>query len=116
MTSPACLHFVGFRGDEYVSAKRVFGAPDFFHIGWDLRAQREIAPGDMIVFAKGDGSEPPSTRSFPDIDEEDVQTTCPKTQMPCDGLHVGAGWDCEAHGCWKRHGREDRDLKQRGPR
>ena len=39
---------------------------------------------------------------------------CPETKMPCDGLNVGAGWDCEAHGCWKKYGLEDRDLEQRG--
>src|SRR5690348_6118637 len=44
------LHFVGFRGEEYHSATRVWGLPDFIHRGWDRRAQREIAPGDIIVF------------------------------------------------------------------
>lgn len=63
------LHFVGFRGDEYWSARRIWGRPAFFHIGWDLRAQREIAPGDVVVFAKGDASQEPRARSFPDIIE-----------------------------------------------
>lgn len=47
------VHFVGFRDDRYWNAVRVFGLPDFIHRGWDLRAQREIAPGDTIVFADG---------------------------------------------------------------
>lgn len=64
-----CLHFVGFRGDEYLRALRVFGRPDFIHIGWDLRAQREIAPGDVVVFAKGPADQAPALRSFPDIVE-----------------------------------------------
>lgn len=63
------LHFVGFRGDEYLSARRVWGRPDFFHLGWDLRAQREIAPGDVVVFARGPADQAPQVRSFPDIVE-----------------------------------------------
>lgn len=66
------LHFVGFRGDEYVRAQRVFGRPDFIHIGWDLRAQREIAPGDVVVFARGSADQEPQARSFPDILEKEV--------------------------------------------
>ena len=40
-----CLHFVGFRGEEYWSAVKVWGFPDFYHRGWDTRAAREIANG-----------------------------------------------------------------------
>lgn len=47
---PPCVHFVGFRGEEYWSAVRVWGLPDFYHRGWDNRARREIAEGDVIVF------------------------------------------------------------------
>lgn len=64
-----CVHFVGFRGAEYLSALRVWGRPDFFHIGWDLRALREISPGDVVVFARGTADPAPSVRSFPDIVE-----------------------------------------------
>ena len=63
------MHFVGFRGDEYVRALRVFGEPDFIHRGWDLRAQREIAPGDTVVFATGSYDQEPRKRSFNDLDE-----------------------------------------------
>lgn len=45
------IHFVGFRGEEYHSAVRVFGRPDFIHPVWDTRAAREIADGDVLVFA-----------------------------------------------------------------
>jgi hypothetical protein len=44
------VHFVGFRGDEYHSAVRVFGLPDFVHRVWDGRAMQEIAICDTVVF------------------------------------------------------------------
>lgn len=70
MTTPRpALHFVGFRGDEYNSARRIWGRPDYIHIGWDLRAQREIAAGDVVVLAKGSPDRQPRQRSFPDIIE-----------------------------------------------
>ena len=34
MMSRPALHFVGFRGDEYVGARRVWGPSDSLHIGW----------------------------------------------------------------------------------
>lgn len=46
------VHFVGFRGDEYVNAVRVFGKPDFFHRFWNVRAQQEVQEGDVVVFAR----------------------------------------------------------------
>lgn len=64
------LHFVGFRGDEYNRACRIFGQPDFIHIGWDKRAQREIGPGDVVIFATGSCSQEPARHSFPDIVEK----------------------------------------------
>jgi hypothetical protein len=63
------LHFVGFRDDRYLTARRVFGQPDFIHMGWDLRARREIAPDDLVIFATGDENQPPAKHSFPDIHE-----------------------------------------------
>ena len=49
------LHFVRFDpyGQQYWNAVRVFGLPDFQHRKWDMRARREIADGDVVVFAKG---------------------------------------------------------------
>lgn len=65
-----CVHFVWFRGEEYWSAVRVWGRPDFIHRGWDRRARREIAPDiDTIVFAKGPHDQEPRPRNFDDIDE-----------------------------------------------
>ena len=63
-------HFVGFRGDEYSRACRVFGEPDFIHIGWDRRAFREIADGDVIVFANEFRPDQLASRNFPDIQEK----------------------------------------------
>jgi hypothetical protein len=44
---------VGFRGEEFRSAVRVFGQPDFFHRVFDQRAVAEFCAGDMVVFANG---------------------------------------------------------------
>jgi hypothetical protein len=44
------VHFVGFRGEEFHSAVRAFGPPDFVHVHWDARAVQEVAPGDRVVF------------------------------------------------------------------
>lgn len=66
MSEYRAVHFVGFRGDEYWSALKVWGKPDFFHRGWDTRAQREIAPQDTVVFAKGDADQPLSKYTFDD--------------------------------------------------
>lgn len=48
------LHFIGFRGDEYHRACRVFGAPDFVHPRFDARSTQEAAPGDQFIFADRD--------------------------------------------------------------
>ncbi|GAB4071807.1 hypothetical protein KHC28_00530 [Ancylobacter sonchi] len=63
------LHFVAFRGDEFLSAVRLWGRPDFIHRKWDQRARREIAPGDTIIFAAGSEADPPSRFNGNDIDE-----------------------------------------------
>jgi hypothetical protein len=51
--SPPCVHFVGFRGDEYVRAQRIWGRPDFIHRSNDLRLWLggELAPHDTVVIA-----------------------------------------------------------------
>jgi len=46
------VHFVGFRGNEYVNAVRVFGKPDFVHRSWDIRAQQEVDQNDRVIFAR----------------------------------------------------------------
>jgi hypothetical protein len=58
------LHFVGFRGDEVHSARRVCGEPDFWHRTWDVRARDEVMPWDVAVFAKYDPAAPPSEFAF----------------------------------------------------
>lgn len=69
MPPEPCTHFVGFKGDEYSRACRVFGAPDFIHRGWDKRALREIADGDRVIFATGPHDQVPREKSFDDIRE-----------------------------------------------
>jgi hypothetical protein len=71
MMSRPALHFVGFRGDEYVSARRVWPTR-LLPYRMDLRVQREIALGDTIVFAKGDRHGVPTRHSYPDIIEADT--------------------------------------------
>lgn len=53
-----CVHYIGFRGDEFVRARRVFGGPVFIHRAWDRRALRDIGPEDLVVFASGDERQP----------------------------------------------------------
>lgn len=66
------LHFVGFRHPEqgadirYDVAVRIFGKPDFVHRHWDLRAQQEIASGDIVVFANGTADQALELHSFDD--------------------------------------------------
>lgn len=58
---PSCIHFVRFPSlsdQRFQNAARAFGPPDFLHRHWDNRAQREIACGDLVVFAKGDADQP----------------------------------------------------------
>jgi hypothetical protein len=57
MTRPA-VHFIGFRGEEYWSAVKVWGPPGFIHMGWDRRALRDIHPDDTVIFAKGTEKDP----------------------------------------------------------
>ena len=63
------VHFVGFRGEEYWSAVKVWGRPGFVHRWWDRRAFRDVAPEDTVVFAQGGWTQEPMERNAPDIDE-----------------------------------------------
>lgn len=72
-----CTHFVGFRDDRFWSAVMVFGRPHFIHRGWDLRARRDVARGDVIVFADGEASQEPRLKSFDDIREAAHPTGAP---------------------------------------
>ena len=62
------VHFVRFaRFDQhYWNAVSVWGAPDFMHLLWDRRSQREMDDGDTVVFAKGDFDQPFSYRNGDD--------------------------------------------------
>lgn len=64
------VHFVGFRGEEYWSAVKIFGLPDVYHRVWDMRARREIADYDTVIFAKYD-SDNPSPYNYDDSNEDD---------------------------------------------
>lgn len=64
-----CVHFVGFRGAEYLSAVRVWGTPDFYHPVWDTRAAREIADCDTVVHADGDWTRPCAEKNSHDTVE-----------------------------------------------
>lgn len=68
----AAIHFVGFRGDEYASAVRVWGKPGFIHMGNDTRMRREMAPGDTVVFANGCEARP-ADRNFSDLKPQDPE-------------------------------------------
>ncbi len=50
------IHFVGFKGEEYQSARRIWGQPDFVHRYADPRLHHggEMHPGDLVIFANGE--------------------------------------------------------------
>lgn len=46
------VHYIGFRGDEYVRAHRIFGGPVMIHRVNDIRTQSEIDPEvDLAIYA-----------------------------------------------------------------
>lgn len=66
-----CVHYVGFRDDAYLRARRIWGGPAIIHRWWDLRARREIAPGDTVIFAEGEWTQEPRRFNAPDITEKE---------------------------------------------
>jgi len=44
------VHYIGFRGDEYSRAYRIFGGPAMIHRVHDLRAHRDIGEDDLVLF------------------------------------------------------------------
>lgn len=60
------VHFVWFRGEEYIHACRVWGTPDFIHRVWDKRARQEIADVDTVVFARGSHDQVSKEHNFDD--------------------------------------------------
>lgn len=64
------VHFIGFRGEEYNTASRVYGKPDYIHKNWDRRARREIDfDADVLVFANA-ATPDVLVRNAPDINED----------------------------------------------
>ena len=45
------LHFVGFKGDAYWSAVKIWGMPYYIHRWNDKRLWTEVAKGDTVIFA-----------------------------------------------------------------
>ena len=45
------VHFIGFRGEEYWSAVKVWGFPDFIHSWHDNRMYGDVGDNDILVFA-----------------------------------------------------------------
>jgi hypothetical protein len=63
----ACVHFVGFRGDEFCRAQKVWGYPDFIHKWHDHRMYGDIdIENDIIIFANMAKAEVISDRSWQD--------------------------------------------------
>ena len=44
------VHYVGFRGDEYVRAYRIFGGPVMIHKVYDDRVFTEVGDDDVVIF------------------------------------------------------------------
>jgi len=45
------VHFIGFRGEEYWSAVKVWGFPDFVHKWHDNRMYGDVGDNDILIFA-----------------------------------------------------------------
>lgn len=67
--SAPSVHYVGFRDDRYWNAYRIFGGPRVIHRRWDFYATRDVGPGDVVIFAQGDETQPLADRNATDIDE-----------------------------------------------
>ena len=45
-----CIHYVGFRGDEFVRAYRIWGGPVIIHRDYDDRVFTEVGEDDVVIF------------------------------------------------------------------
>ncbi len=63
------VQFIGFRGEEYWSAVKIWGKPQIIHMGWDRRARRDISEDDIVIFAQGDEHQPLAQYNYPDTKE-----------------------------------------------
>lgn len=62
------LHLIGFRGDEYLSAMRVWGwMPVMIHRVHDLRAHRDIGENDVVLFANKEREDVIREINAPDV-------------------------------------------------
>jgi hypothetical protein len=52
------VHFVGFRGEEFWSAVKVWGRPDFIHKWHDQRMRGDVCEHDTLVFARAEDEAP----------------------------------------------------------
>jgi hypothetical protein len=66
MENYSAIHFVGFKGEEFHRAVKVFGAPDFIHRWNDGRCRSMIEPQDVAIYANGTEVPNPSVYSFDD--------------------------------------------------
>ena len=63
------VHFIGFRGNEYNNAVKVFGEPDFVHMSHDQRMYGEVdLDKDVLVF--GPKSDPRKICEYSDQTQE----------------------------------------------
>lgn len=60
----ACVHFVGLPKDEYWSAMRVWGTPDFVHPRATWSCLGEIDRIDTVIFGRGAFSTPKKFRNM----------------------------------------------------
>lgn len=62
------VHYIGFRGDEFVRAYKIFGGPVMIHRTHDPRSQRDIDPEkDVVIFANGESEDYVHSRNSPDV-------------------------------------------------
>lgn len=43
------VHYVGFRGDEFMRARRIWGGPVMIHKWMDDRVSSEVGPDDVVI-------------------------------------------------------------------
>lgn len=60
------LHFIGFKGDEYNRAIKIWGQPDFVHRHNDNRSKQDIIPEDTVIYANGEENRNRGIYSFND--------------------------------------------------
>jgi hypothetical protein len=63
-----CVHYIGFRGDEFVRARAIFGGPVIIHRVHDPRANRDIDhEHDLVLFANDEREGAVRLRNAPDV-------------------------------------------------